>query len=108
MDQPTIIKTFVTSEVKDGDGQPAESNFAKTFSRIVDESESMNLKQLQQPIITVKQLQQLDLLECISRKSGLPRWVIGMTIFASALLVVWLCFSLYSPVEESKFCKKKV
>lgn len=54
------------------------------------------------------QIQQLDLLDCISRKSGLPRWLIGITVFASALVVFYLCFSLSTPVDESKLGKPKV
>ena len=52
--------------------------------------------------------QHLDLLECISRKSGLPRWFIAITIFASALVVLWLCFSLTAPPEDIKVVKTKV
>ena len=54
------------------------------------------------------QPQQLDLLDCISRKSGLPRWLIASTVFTSALVVFWLCFSLSAPMEENKNGKPKV
>lgn len=56
----------------------------------------------------IVQLQQLDLLDCISRKSGLPRWLIASTVFTSALVVFWLCFSLSTPIEDNKMVKPKV
>lgn len=55
-----------------------------------------------------KETTQLDLLECISRKSGMPRWVIAIAIFASALVVLWLCFSLTAPPDDIKIVKTKV
>lgn len=59
--------------------------------------------QLQQTL----QQQQLDLLECISRKSGLPRWFIAVTIFTSALVILWLCFTLTAPPDDIKVVKTK-
>ncbi|XP_042866326.1 probable serine/threonine-protein kinase DDB_G0267686 [Penaeus japonicus] len=54
-----------------------------------------------------QQQQQLDLLECISRKSGLPRWFIAVTIFTSALVILWLCFTLTAPPDDIKVVKTK-
>ncbi|CAL4064437.1 unnamed protein product, partial [Meganyctiphanes norvegica] len=54
-----------------------------------------------------QQQQQLDLLECISRKSGLPRWFIALTIFSSALVILWLCFTLTAPPDDIKVVKTK-
>jgi len=54
-----------------------------------------------------QQAQQLDLLECISRKSGLPRWFIALTIFSSALVILWLCFTLTAPPDDIKVVKTK-
>ena len=30
-------------------------------------------------------------LDCVSKKSGLPRWLLGITILLSALAMIWLC-----------------
>ncbi|KAK8388755.1 hypothetical protein O3P69_020634 [Scylla paramamosain] len=64
-------------------------------------------QQNQQPAQTQQGQQQLDLLECISRKSGLPRWFIAVTIFTSALVILWLCFTLTAPPEDIKVVKTK-
>lgn len=64
-------------------------------------------QQQQQTPQTQQGQQQLDLLECISRKSGLPRWFIAVTIFTSALVILWLCFTLTAPPEDIKVVKTK-
>ncbi|KAF2367598.1 hypothetical protein FHG87_001645 [Trinorchestia longiramus] len=53
-------------------------------------------------------VQQMDLLDCISRKSGLPHWLIVFSLYTSVLVVFWLCFLLYAYVVELKECKNKV
>ncbi|XP_018019122.1 uncharacterized protein LOC108675610 [Hyalella azteca] len=52
--------------------------------------------------------QQLDLLDCISRKSGLPRWLIVFSLYTSVLVVFWLCFLLYAYIDEAKATNKKI
>lgn len=63
-------------------GPPKESN---------DESR-VNKKEIK--------VQYLDLLECISRKSGMPRWMIVSALLVVALVLLWLCASLAVSVEE--------
>ncbi|PIK41506.1 putative transmembrane protein [Apostichopus japonicus] len=41
-------------------------------------------------------------LECISRKSGLPRWLLSMTLFLSVLALIWLCFVTFVTAPEQR------
>lgn len=41
-----------------------------------------------------------DLLDCISRKSGLPRWLIVLSLYSSVLVVFWLAYLMYAYLNE--------
>lgn len=51
---------------------------------------------------------QLDWLGCVSRKSGLPRWLLAATIFMSILVFVWLCFATASTAPDTANYKRLV
>ncbi|KAJ8040708.1 Transmembrane protein 59 [Holothuria leucospilota] len=47
-------------------------------------------------------------LECVSRKSGLPRWLLSMTLFLSVLALIWLCFVTLMTAPEQRISTPKL
>ena len=41
-------------------------------------------------------------LDCVSKKSGLPRWLLSITIFLSALAMIWLCCATTATAPEQR------
>ena len=41
-------------------------------------------------------------LDCVSKKSGLPRWLLSVTIFLSALAMIWLCCATTATAPEQR------
>jgi len=55
-----------------------------------------------------EEIQTMDWLGCVSRKSGLPRWFLAMTIFLSSFVMIWLCFATTATAPEHKIQTQKV
>ncbi|KAK7067206.1 hypothetical protein SK128_010666 [Halocaridina rubra] len=96
------LMTLVTHHDSEHAGQHAQQQ-QPSQQQTQQQQQQNQQSQLQQNL----QQQQLDLLECISRKSGLPRWFIAVTIFTSALVILWLCFTLTAPPDDIKVVKTK-
>ncbi|XP_071800372.1 transmembrane protein 59-like [Asterias amurensis] len=47
-------------------------------------------------------------LDCVSKKSGLPRWLLGITILLSALAMIWLCCVTTATAPDHHISPKKV
>ena len=43
-----------------------------------------------------------DWLGCIAKKTGLPRLLLSLTIFVSAIVMIWLCFTTAATAPEQK------
>lgn len=43
-----------------------------------------------------------DWLGCISKKTGLPRLFLSLTIFLSAMVMVWLCLTTAATAQDHK------
>ncbi len=43
-----------------------------------------------------------DWLESVSRKAGIPRWLLLSSVFLCSLMFVWLCFAATGPVPEQR------
>ena len=39
---------------------------------------------------------------CIAKKTGLPRLLLSLTIFVSAIVMIWLCFTTAATAPEQK------
>uniref|UniRef100_T1J5P0 Transmembrane protein 59 n=1 Tax=Strigamia maritima TaxID=126957 RepID=T1J5P0_STRMM len=50
----------------------------------------------------------MDWLGCVARKSGLPRWLIGLTMLSSALAMVWLCFTTTATAPDHYIRAQKI
>lgn len=49
-----------------------------------------------------------DWLSCVSRKSGLPRWVLSATILLSSVALLWLCCATTVTAPDQKVPKQKL
>ncbi|XP_038056322.1 transmembrane protein 59-like [Patiria miniata] len=47
-------------------------------------------------------------LDCVSKKSGLPRWLLGVTLLLSALAMIWLCCATTVTAPDQRLSPKKV
>ncbi|GAB6025635.1 Transmembrane protein 59 [Chamberlinius hualienensis] len=52
-----------------------------------------------------EEVKSIDWLGCVSKKSGLPRWLLGLVIFVSAIVMVWLCFATTATAPEQHIIK---
>ena len=43
-----------------------------------------------------------DWLSCIAKRTGLPRLFLSLTIFASAMVMIWLCFTTAVTAPEHR------
>ena len=41
-------------------------------------------------------------LDCVSKKSGLPRWLLGVTLLLSALAMIWLCCATTATAPDQR------
>ncbi|XP_070564434.1 transmembrane protein 59-like isoform X2 [Ptychodera flava] len=49
-----------------------------------------------------------DWLACVSKKSGLPRWVLSATIFLSSMALLWLCCATTVTAPDQRVRKEKL
>ncbi|XP_022103378.1 transmembrane protein 59-like [Acanthaster planci] len=47
-------------------------------------------------------------LDCVSKKSGLPRWLLGVTLLLSALAMIWLCCATTATAPDQRVSPQKV
>ena len=87
------------------------SNYIETNLASVDNSATPNLKHSQVHAIdrdigdlsfSVKEDQPSDWLGCIAKKTGLPRMLLSFTIFISAIVMIWLCFTTAATAPEHR------
>ncbi|XP_019645410.1 PREDICTED: transmembrane protein 59-like [Branchiostoma belcheri] len=49
-----------------------------------------------------------DWLGCVSKKSGLPRWLLSSTLFLSVLAILWLCCATSATAQEQTLKQPKL
>ncbi|XP_077981329.1 transmembrane protein 59-like [Glandiceps talaboti] len=49
-----------------------------------------------------------DWLACVSKKSGLPRWLLSATIFLSSMALLWLCCATTVTAPDQRVPKQKL
>ncbi len=87
------------------------SNYIETNLASVDNSATPNLKHSQVHAIdsdtgdmnfAINEEQPADWLGCIAKKTGLPRMLLSFTIFISAIVMIWLCFTTAATAPEQR------
>ena len=88
------------------------SNYLETNLASVDNSATPNIKHSQlRPLMerslepsqfTTREDLNSDWLGCIAKKTGLPRLLLSFTIFMSAVVMIWLCFTTAASAPEQR------
>jgi len=93
------------------------SNYVETNIASLDNSITPNVKHSQVHAQDMDNLNYMskskddipqDWLGCISKKTGIPRLLLSMTIFLSAMVMIWLCLTTAATAPEQKITRQKL
>lgn len=100
-------------------GEYKTSNYIETNLAFLDNSATPNLKNSQVNALDrqgrdlglaveepVDEQQSPDWLSCVSRKTGLPRLILSLTIFLAAIVMIWLCVTAIATAPEQRVPKQ--
>ncbi|XP_064625574.1 transmembrane protein 59-like [Lineus longissimus] len=111
--QPKVYTEIITG----GNNEYRTKNYLETNLMGVDNSATPNLKSAQIRPNDAREInyatsedqgQNSDWLDCVSRKTGLPRLLLSMTIFLSAFFMIWLCFTTAATAPDHRVQSQKL
>jgi hypothetical protein len=111
--EPQYMLDDVSISSQDADYKT--SNYIETNLAAVDNSATPNLRHSQMPHAVERDMAPLDLaseserqeaptdwLGCVAMKTGIPRLLLSFTIFISAMVMIWLCFTTAATAPEHR------
>jgi len=111
--QPRYVEYSFTPEKMDRLEDTKTSNYIETNLAAVDNSATPNVKHSQMHAVypSIEEVREdipADWLSCIAKKTGLPRLLLSFTIFISAMVMIWLCFTTAVTAPEHRIHTQKL